>query len=134
MLTIEQSHSVVWPSVFVGEEEGVHGRDDRWHGSKSTLVLCVLKDYENWDIKEINLVTLSTYLSMRCLLFSLVFFVFLGCHKNIWNESGEKDPITGDWKKYCPPIYQKSFDGSCKPWVSKLWCILTPHSTPSIYY
>ena len=24
--------------------------------------------------------------------------------KIIWNEPGKKDPITGEWEKWCPPI------------------------------
>ena len=38
------------------------------------------------------------------------------CVKNtdfIWDESVEKDPITGDWKKYCPQIL-KNIDGRKK--------------------
>ena len=33
--------------------------------------------------------------------------------KNIWNESGQKDPITGEWEKLYPPI-MRNINESCR--------------------
>ena len=45
------------------------------------------------------------------------------CVKNIdfiWDESVEKDPITGDWKKYCLPIL-RNFNESRQELEKREW-------------
>ena len=57
----------------------------------------------------------------------LIFFTFLllisSCVKNIdfiQDESVEKNPIAGDWKKYCPQIL-RNIDGSCQELEKREW-------------
>ena len=50
---------------------------------------------------------------MRFILFLIILLLLSNCVKNIWNESGNRDPITGDWEKWCPPI-KRNIDGSCR--------------------
>jgi len=48
---------------------------------------------------------------LSCLLLS-------SCVKDIWNESGKRDPITGEWVKWCPPIL-RNIDGTCREFPKK---------------
>ena len=50
---------------------------------------------------------------MRFILFLIIPLLLSNCVKNIWNESGNRDPITGEWEKWCPPI-KRNIDGSCR--------------------
>ena len=53
---------------------------------------------------------------MRFILFLTFLLLISSCVKNIdfiWDESVGKDPITWDWKKYCPQIL-RNIDGSCQ--------------------
>ena len=47
------------------------------------------------------------------LLFLNILLLLSSCVKDIWNESGKRDPITGEWEKWCPPI-KRNIDGSCR--------------------
>ena len=47
------------------------------------------------------------------LFFLIILLLLLSCVKDIWNESGKRDPITGEWEKWCPPI-KRNIDGSCR--------------------
>jgi hypothetical protein len=50
---------------------------------------------------------------MKFLLYLIFLLLLSSCVKNIWDESVKRDPITGDWEKWCPPIL-RNFDGSCR--------------------
>ena len=50
---------------------------------------------------------------MRFILFLIILLLLSSCVKDIWNESGKRDPITGEWEKWCPPI-KRNIDGSCR--------------------
>ena len=50
---------------------------------------------------------------MRFILFLIILLLLSNCVKDIWNESGGRDPITGEWEKWCPPI-KRNLDGSCR--------------------
>jgi len=41
---------------------------------------------------------------MKHLLILISFLLLSSCVKDIWNEPGKRDPITGEWVKWCPPI------------------------------
>jgi hypothetical protein len=47
------------------------------------------------------------------LFFLIILLLLSSCVKDIWNESGKRDPITGEWEKWCPPI-KRNIDGSCR--------------------
>ena len=55
---------------------------------------------------------------MRFFLFLIFLLLLSSCVINIWNESGNKDPITGEWEKWCPPIL-KNIDGICREFPKK---------------
>jgi hypothetical protein len=55
---------------------------------------------------------------MRFFLFLIFLLLLSSCVINIWNESGNKDPITGEWEKWCPPIL-KNIDGTCREFPKK---------------
>jgi len=57
---------------------------------------------------------------MKYLLTILSFILLSSCVKDIWNESGKRDPITGEWVKWCPPIL-RNIDGSCREFDGKEW-------------
>ena len=55
---------------------------------------------------------------MRFFLFLIFLLVLSSCVNNIWNESVKKDPITGEWEKWCPPIL-RNIDGTCREFPKK---------------
>ena len=60
---------------------------------------------------------------MRFILFLTFLLLISSCVKNIdfiWDESVEKDPITGDWKKYCVPIL-RNINESCQELENHEW-------------
>ena len=50
---------------------------------------------------------------MRFIHFLIFILLITSCVNSIWNESGNKDPITGEWEKWCPPI-MRNIDESCR--------------------
>ncbi len=50
---------------------------------------------------------------MRFILFLIILLLLSNCVKDIWNESSNRDPITGEWERWCPPI-KRNIDGSCR--------------------
>ena len=55
---------------------------------------------------------------MRFFLFLSGLLLLSSCVNNIWNESVKKDPITGEWEKWCPPIL-RNIDGTCREFPKK---------------
>ena len=55
---------------------------------------------------------------MRFVLFLIFLLLLSSCVNNIWNESVKKDPITGEWEKWCPPIL-RNIDGTCREFPKK---------------
>ena len=55
---------------------------------------------------------------MRFVLFLIFLLLLSSCVINIWNESAKKDPITGEWEKWCPPIL-RNIDGTCREFPKK---------------
>ena len=55
---------------------------------------------------------------MRFFLFLSGLLLLSSCVNNIWNESVKKDPITGEWKKWCPPIL-RNIDGTFREFPKK---------------
>ena len=55
---------------------------------------------------------------MRFFLFLIFLLLLSSCVNNIWNESAKKDPITGEWGKWCPPIL-RNIDGTCREFPKK---------------
>jgi len=55
---------------------------------------------------------------MRFFLFLSGLLLLSSCVNNIWNESVKKDPITGEWEKWCPPIL-RNIDGTSREFPKK---------------
>ena len=50
---------------------------------------------------------------IRFILFLTILLLHSSCVKDIWIESVNRDTITGEWEKWCPPIL-RNIDGSCR--------------------
>ena len=64
-------------------------------------------------IKSSHNLFLIIYNKIRFILYLMILLLLSNCVKDIWNETGNRDSITGEWEKWCPPI-KRNIDGSCR--------------------